>query len=81
MYLCSTDHGFAFLLFYVMEVVDLQMVVYHIHSPTQKLAKQRKNQYEILSQRIEREKKMYVISQKIQTRKDLQVSLNLWYYR
>ncbi|XP_012680394.1 probable U3 small nucleolar RNA-associated protein 11 [Clupea harengus] len=38
----------------------------------EKLAKQRKNQYEILSQRIEREKKMFVISQKIQTRKELQ---------
>ncbi|XP_030638461.1 putative U3 small nucleolar RNA-associated protein 11 [Chanos chanos] len=38
----------------------------------QKLAKQRKAQYEILSQRIDREKKMYVIGQKIQTRKDLQ---------
>ncbi|KAL2084749.1 hypothetical protein ACEWY4_020267 [Coilia grayii] len=38
----------------------------------EKLAKQRKHQYEILSQRIEREKKMFVISQKIQTRKDLQ---------
>ncbi|XP_052003354.1 probable U3 small nucleolar RNA-associated protein 11 [Xyrauchen texanus] len=37
-----------------------------------KLAKQRKNQYEELSQRIDREKKMFVISQKIQTRKDLQ---------
>lgn len=37
-----------------------------------KLAKQRKNQYEVLSQRIDREKKMFVISQKIQTRKDLQ---------
>jgi len=38
----------------------------------QKLAKQRKVQYELLSQRIEREKKMFVITQKIQTRKDLQ---------
>ncbi|XP_030606197.1 putative U3 small nucleolar RNA-associated protein 11 [Archocentrus centrarchus] len=37
-----------------------------------KLAKQRKHQYKILSQRIDREKKMFVISQKIQTRKDLQ---------
>ncbi|KAA0703472.1 putative U3 small nucleolar RNA-associated protein 11 [Triplophysa tibetana] len=37
-----------------------------------KLAKQRKNQYEVLSQRIDREKKMFVITQKIQTRKDLQ---------
>ncbi|XP_051999431.1 probable U3 small nucleolar RNA-associated protein 11 [Xyrauchen texanus] len=37
-----------------------------------KLAKQRKNQYEVLSQRIDREKKMFIISQKIQTRKDLQ---------
>ncbi|KAG5271403.1 hypothetical protein AALO_G00179330 [Alosa alosa] len=38
----------------------------------EKIARQRRNQYEILSQRIEREKKMFVISQKIQTRKDLQ---------
>lgn len=37
-----------------------------------KLAKQGKHQYKILSQRIDREKKMFVISQKIQTRKDLQ---------
>ncbi|KAM9488302.1 putative U3 small nucleolar RNA-associated protein 11 [Clarias gariepinus] len=37
-----------------------------------KLAKQRKVQYEELSQRIDREKKMFTISQKIQTRKDLQ---------
>ncbi|XP_070768423.1 probable U3 small nucleolar RNA-associated protein 11 isoform X2 [Enoplosus armatus] len=37
-----------------------------------KLARQRKHQYKILSQRIDREKKMFVISQKIQTRKDLQ---------
>ncbi|XP_047454802.1 probable U3 small nucleolar RNA-associated protein 11 [Mugil cephalus] len=37
-----------------------------------KLAKQRMHQYKILSQRIDREKKMFVISQKIQTRKDLQ---------
>ncbi|XP_008290115.1 putative U3 small nucleolar RNA-associated protein 11 [Stegastes partitus] len=37
-----------------------------------KLAKQRNHQYKILSQRIDREKKMFVISQKIQTRKDLQ---------
>ncbi|XP_063300573.1 probable U3 small nucleolar RNA-associated protein 11 [Pelobates fuscus] len=36
-----------------------------------KLRKQRKQQYEILNQRIEREKKLFVISQKIQTRKDL----------
>ncbi|TSQ69494.1 putative U3 small nucleolar RNA-associated protein 11 [Bagarius yarrelli] len=37
-----------------------------------KLAKQRKLRYDELSQRIDREKKMFVISQKIQTRKDLQ---------
>ncbi|XP_033497250.2 putative U3 small nucleolar RNA-associated protein 11 [Epinephelus lanceolatus] len=37
-----------------------------------KLAKQRNHQYKILSQRIDREKKMFVITQKIQTRKDLQ---------
>ncbi|XP_055759826.1 probable U3 small nucleolar RNA-associated protein 11 [Salvelinus fontinalis] len=39
-----------------------------------KLARQRKHQYKILSQRIDREKKMFVIGQKIQTRKDLHVS-------
>ncbi|NXT24749.1 UTP11 protein, partial [Syrrhaptes paradoxus] len=36
-----------------------------------KLAQQRKNQYDLLKQRIEREKAMFVITQKIQTRKDL----------
>ncbi|NXD27055.1 UTP11 protein, partial [Spelaeornis formosus] len=36
-----------------------------------KLAQERKNQYNLLRQRIEREKAMFVISQKIQTRKDL----------
>ncbi|KAL0984752.1 hypothetical protein UPYG_G00146440 [Umbra pygmaea] len=36
-----------------------------------KLAKQRRHQYKILAQRIGREKKMFVVSQKIQTRKDL----------
>ncbi|XP_036395264.1 probable U3 small nucleolar RNA-associated protein 11 [Megalops cyprinoides] len=40
-------------------------------STLQKLARQRKHQYKMLSQRIEREKKMFVIGQKIQTRKDL----------
>lgn len=39
----------------------------------QKLWRMRKHQYKILSQRIDREKKMFVITQKIQTRKDLQV--------
>uniref|UniRef100_A0A8C8DM28 Probable U3 small nucleolar RNA-associated protein 11 n=1 Tax=Oryzias sinensis TaxID=183150 RepID=A0A8C8DM28_9TELE len=38
-----------------------------------KLARERKHQYRILSQRIDREKKMFIISQKIQTRKDLQL--------
>lgn len=38
----------------------------------EKLSKQRKHQYRILSQRIDREKKLFVISEKIQTRKDLQ---------
>lgn len=37
-----------------------------------KLAKQRNHQYNILSQRIDRESKLFVISQKIQSRKDLQ---------
>ncbi|KAJ7985276.1 hypothetical protein DPEC_G00350390 [Dallia pectoralis] len=35
------------------------------------LARQRKSQYKVLSQRIDREKKLFVIGQKIQTRKDL----------
>lgn len=37
----------------------------------------RKRLYKNLSQRIDREKKMFVISQKIQTRKDLQVRSNM----
>uniref|UniRef100_H3CMX4 U3 small nucleolar RNA-associated protein 11 n=1 Tax=Tetraodon nigroviridis TaxID=99883 RepID=H3CMX4_TETNG len=37
-----------------------------------KMARIRKHQYKMLSQRIDREKKMFVIAQKIQTRKDLQ---------
>ncbi|XP_066494734.1 probable U3 small nucleolar RNA-associated protein 11 [Tiliqua scincoides] len=36
-----------------------------------KLARQRKNQYDLLRQRIERERKMFVIAQKLQVRKDL----------
>nr|XP_046256818.1 probable U3 small nucleolar RNA-associated protein 11 [Scatophagus argus] len=42
-----------------------------LHS-MKKFGRQRKHQYKILSQRIDREKKMFVITQKIQTRKDLQ---------
>ncbi|XP_067862581.1 probable U3 small nucleolar RNA-associated protein 11 [Heptranchias perlo] len=37
----------------------------------EKLARQRKHQYSLLKQHIEREKKMFVVGQKIQTRKDL----------
>lgn len=37
------------------------------------MEKMRKYMYKNLSQRIERERKMFVISQKIQTRKDIQV--------
>ncbi|KAJ7304484.1 hypothetical protein JRQ81_012049 [Phrynocephalus forsythii] len=37
----------------------------------QKLARKRKAQYNLLKQRIERERKMFVIAQKLQTRKDL----------
>ncbi|KAJ8340824.1 hypothetical protein SKAU_G00331150 [Synaphobranchus kaupii] len=40
-------------------------------SEIKKLARQRKHQYSLLSQRIEREKKMFIIGQKIQARKDL----------
>ncbi|XP_060639982.2 probable U3 small nucleolar RNA-associated protein 11 [Anolis sagrei] len=36
-----------------------------------KLARQRKSQYNLLKQRIERERKMFVVAQKLQTRKDL----------
>ncbi|KAK9394848.1 Utp11l: putative U3 small nucleolar RNA-associated protein 11 [Crotalus adamanteus] len=36
-----------------------------------RLARQRKGQYSLLKQRIERERKMFVIAQKLQTRKDL----------
>ncbi|CAL8298655.1 putative U3 small nucleolar RNA-associated protein 11 [Gadus morhua] len=38
----------------------------------QKLARQRGHQYTILSQRIERERKLYVIGQKIQSRREIQ---------
>ncbi|KAM8847610.1 putative U3 small nucleolar RNA-associated protein 11 [Synchiropus picturatus] len=38
----------------------------------QKIHRQSKHQYKMLSQRIDREKKMFVIVEKIQTRKDLQ---------
>ncbi|XP_070620682.1 probable U3 small nucleolar RNA-associated protein 11 [Erythrolamprus reginae] len=37
----------------------------------QRLARQRKRQYSLLRQRIERERKMFVVAQKLQTRKDL----------
>ncbi|ETE60243.1 putative U3 small nucleolar RNA-associated protein 11, partial [Ophiophagus hannah] len=37
----------------------------------QRLARQRKGQYSLLRQRIERERKMFVVAQKLQTRKDL----------
>lgn len=37
-----------------------------------KLANQTRRQYKLLSQRIDREKKLFVVSQKIQIRKDLQ---------
>uniref|UniRef100_A0A4W3J534 U3 small nucleolar RNA-associated protein 11 n=1 Tax=Callorhinchus milii TaxID=7868 RepID=A0A4W3J534_CALMI len=45
------------------------------HEAQERLAKQREQQYSLLNQRIEREKKMFVVEQKIQTRKDLMVSL------
>ncbi|XP_048860794.1 probable U3 small nucleolar RNA-associated protein 11 [Brienomyrus brachyistius] len=38
----------------------------------EKLARQRRHQYKMLAQRMAREKEMFVIEQKIQTRKDLQ---------
>ncbi|XP_044277289.1 probable U3 small nucleolar RNA-associated protein 11 [Varanus komodoensis] len=37
----------------------------------QKLAQQRRSQYNLLQQRVERERKMFIIAQKLQTRKDL----------
>ncbi|XP_061633750.1 probable U3 small nucleolar RNA-associated protein 11 [Phyllopteryx taeniolatus] len=37
-----------------------------------KLSKLRKHEYKLLAQRIDRERKLFVISQKLQTRKDLQ---------
>nr|XP_033812136.1 probable U3 small nucleolar RNA-associated protein 11 [Geotrypetes seraphini] len=40
-------------------------------SSLKKLSRQRKQQYSLLEQRIEREKKMFVMAQKLQTRKDL----------
>ncbi|KAJ8289231.1 hypothetical protein COCON_G00018900 [Conger conger] len=40
-------------------------------SELKKLARQRRHQYKILSQRVEREKRMFVVGQKIQVRKDL----------
>ena len=36
-----------------------------------RITKKRQKQYDCLTQRIEREKKLFVIEQKIQTRKDL----------
>nr|XP_057909397.1 probable U3 small nucleolar RNA-associated protein 11 [Doryrhamphus excisus] len=49
----------------------------HFHGAVQPanlkaLSKKQSNEYKLLSQRIDREKKLFVISQKIQTRKDLQ---------
>lgn len=41
--------------------------------PLQRIAKERQKQYDCLTQRIERERKLFVIAQKIQTRKDLLV--------
>lgn len=40
---------------------------------SQQIAKERQKQYNCLTQRIDREKKLFVIAQKIQTRKDLLV--------
>ena len=41
--------------------------------PLQRIAKEREKQYDCLTQRIGREKKLFVIAQKMQTRKDLLV--------
>ncbi|XP_037309864.1 probable U3 small nucleolar RNA-associated protein 11 [Pungitius pungitius] len=57
-----------------LETKSIQGAVQPQH--VKKLTKQRNHQYRILSQRIDREKKMFVISQKIQTRKDLQDKRN-----
>ncbi|XP_072264055.1 probable U3 small nucleolar RNA-associated protein 11 [Pyxicephalus adspersus] len=57
-----------------LETLRSQTVKGRINSKQmKKMNKQREQQYSLLNQRIEREKKMFVISQKIQTRKDLLV--------
>lgn len=58
------------LITYLFAVFIALFLVYSFQS----LAKKRNEQYLRLSERIDREKKMFVITQKIQTRKDLQVS-------
>ncbi|KAM8976767.1 putative U3 small nucleolar RNA-associated protein 11 [Pelodytes ibericus] len=54
-----------------METLHNKAITGASHASQLKFAKQRKHQYDILKQRIDREKKLFVISQKIQTRKDL----------
>ncbi|MGH0182186.1 UNVERIFIED_CONTAM: hypothetical protein FKN15_009151, partial [Acipenser sinensis] len=58
----------------VMRTQDIKYVEMKRVAEGKELAIQRKHQYTVLKQRIEREKKMFVIVQKIQTRKDLAVS-------
>lgn len=55
--------------FFVLLSVLLKMCVF----PLQRIAKERQKQYNCLTQRIERERKLFIIAQKIQTRKDLLV--------
>lgn len=59
----------SFLLIFTLLIVLLKMCVFFL----QQIAKERQKQYNCLTQRIEREKKLFVIAQKIQTRKDLLV--------
>uniref|UniRef100_A0AAQ4QAF4 U3 small nucleolar RNA-associated protein 11 n=1 Tax=Gasterosteus aculeatus aculeatus TaxID=481459 RepID=A0AAQ4QAF4_GASAC len=59
-----------------LKTLETQSIRGAVQAQHVKLTKQRNNQYKILSQRIDRERKLLVISQKIQTRKDLQDKYN-----
>lgn len=70
MYLGLSGLRSCFLLVFILLIVLLKTCVFLL----QRIAKERQKQYNCLTQRIEREKKLFVIAQKIQTRKDLLVS-------
>lgn len=70
MYLGLSGLRSCFLLVFILLIVLLKTCVFLL----QRIAKERQKQYNCLMQRIEREKKLFVIAQKIQTRKDLLVS-------